>query len=501
MLNITFRNEAQETFFNFTKRNSCFSGGYGNGKSYTGCQKILLLSLTFPGYRSVIARKTFKSLKSTTMATFFKLLPEGKKSEFIERHSEIDGITIFKNGSSILWMHLDEVNEMSLRGLEINSVLIDQAEEIDESVYLTLDARIGRWDQAKIPEHLLTPDYPRDSLGRPQAPSYMMILVNPDVEFHWVWRRYHPDSPEWKEKFHRTHDYVERGTDESMYTPDTIEQMKSRDPEWVARFFQGKWGVGEGSIHIVPPESVLHVSKEQLKNFLSKAALYRAMDHGDSAPTCCLWFGVFGGVHVCYREYYSPGQLISHHRRAISALSEGETYINNLADPAIFKKASQKHGGFWCVADEYVDPSIDAPRIAWNPADNNEFATRNRINEWLRKDPLLKNPFTGDIGCSKLLFIAKSSAHSDGVEHVIYQTRAQKRDLLDTINGKSIFSDERDKKVPDHAYDPLRYYVASHALGLKEPRKKYEPGTMGYARKMVKALHKSGYFNKHYGQG
>lgn len=497
MLNITFRNEAQEAFFNFTKRNSCFSGGYGNGKSFVGCQKILLLSLTFPGYRSVIARKVYRALKSTTMATFFKLLPDGKKSELIERHSDLDGVTVFKNGSEIIWMHLDEVDEMSLRGLEINSVLIDQAEEIGESVYLTLDARIGRWDQAKVPQELLTDDFPRDAMGRPQPPSYMMILVNPDVEYHWVWRRYHPDSPEWKEKYYKTHDYVERGTDESMYTPDTIEQMKSRDPEWVARFFQGKWGVGEGSIHIIPAQSILHVSKEQIKNFLNKAALYRAMDHGDSAPTCCLWLGVFGGVHVCYREYYSPGQLISHHRKAIAALSEGETYINNLADPAIFKKASQKNGGFWCVADEYMDPGLDAPRIAWNPADNNEFSTRNRINEWLRIDPSLKNPFTGEQGCAKLIFIARDPSHDYGVENVIIQTRSQKRELIDTINGKSIFSDERDKSIPDHAYDPLRYYVASHALGLWEPKKRYEPGTMGYARKVVKALKTSGYFNRY----
>lgn len=500
MLTIAFRNEAQETFFNFTKRNSCFSGGYGNGKSYTGCQKILLLSLTFPGYRTVIARKTYKSLKSTTMATFFKLLPDGKKSEFIERHSETDGITVFKNGSEILWMHLDEVNETSLRGLEINSVLIDQAEEIDESVYLTLDARIGRWDQAKVPPEILTEDFPRDAMGRPQPPSYMMVLVNPDIEYHWVWRRYHYDSPEWKAKYHATHDYVERGTDESMYTPDTIEQMKSRDPEWVARFFQGKWGIGEGSIHIISSKSILHVTAEQVKNFLSKAALYRSMDHGDSAPTCCLWFGVFGGVHVCYREYYSPGQLISYHRKAIVSLSTSETYMNNLADPAIFKKASQKNGGFWCVADEYTDHAIDAPPIAWNPADNNEHATRNRINEWLRVDPALKNPLTGEQGCPRLLFIARSEQHEFGVENVIHQVRAQKRELLDTINGKSIFSDERDKNVADHAYDPLRYYVASHSQGMREIRKKYEPGTMGYARKVVKALNKSGYFKEYYGR-
>src|SRR5215831_4561461 len=133
-LNIQFRNPEQERYYWATARNQCYSGGFSNGKTFCACLKTSSLLLTFPNYRLVIAREKYVDLKKTTMQTMFKILPP----EVIKSHSLQDGITILKNGSTIFWMHLDSFDEQSLRGLEINSVLIDQAEEIDENIYLVL---------------------------------------------------------------------------------------------------------------------------------------------------------------------------------------------------------------------------------------------------------------------------------------------------------------------------------------------------------------------------
>jgi hypothetical protein len=73
----------------------------------------------------------------------------------------------------------------------------------------------------------------------------------------------------------------------------------------------------------------------------------------------------------------------------------GEHYVRNIADPAVGIKNSQVRGGRWCVGDEYRDTRItDAKPINWELADNNEFATRNRVSELLREDPKFKNPYT-----------------------------------------------------------------------------------------------------------
>src|SRR6185503_15118451 len=59
------------------------------------------------------------------------------------------------------------------------------------------------------------------------------------------------------------------------------------------------------------------------------------------------------------------------------------------ADPSMFFKTMQKYGGRWSFADEYSDREIHhgfSPDTAldWYPADNDEFGTRNLINEYLR---------------------------------------------------------------------------------------------------------------------
>ena len=209
--------------------------------------------------------------------------------------------------------------------------------------------------------------------------------------------------------------------------------------------------------------------KDEWADIKRKGNLFRVFDHGDASPTCCLWVAAYNGVYIFYREYYVPNQVISYHRKSIFELSEGESYSGNYSDPSIFNKASQKQGGFWSVADEYLTNDIKAPSIAWIPADNNEFATRNRINELLRSGNF-KHPITGEAGPG-IYFIKKSQEWPSGCFHSINQLQAQRRKLLGYIDGKSVYTDDREEVV-DHAYDPIRYFVAMHGRGNAEPERK-----------------------------
>jgi len=443
------------------------------------------------------------------METFFAQLEGGKSSPYIESHNETDAITRFKNGSVVFWIHLDTANENNLRGKEVNLALIDQAEEIDENIYLTLNSRVGRWAHAKVPDYMNPEDFPTDSYGKPRPPSYMMILVNPDYEYHWVWRRYHYDSVEWQQKYRDSHDYIECGTDRAAYDSETLRELESHDAEWQHRFFQGKWGISSGAIHNVHADSILTVRQDWLENLLNKSALYRSLDHGEAAPTSCTWWACYKGQHFCYREYYMPKQVISYHRREIDALGEftindgvttrkvREQYVATVADPQIFKKTSQKNGAFWTVAQEYLDKSIDGPPFLCIPADNNELGTRNRINELLQPSVTFTNPLTNESGGRGIYFINPIAGTNYGCFHVVQQTKQQKRKILDTINGKAIYSDDRDDAIEDHSYDTLRYYIAHHAKQMKPPILKPGPGTYGHMMDTMKALKKTGYFKRY----
>ena len=511
-LKFRFSSPTAEKFFNDSKRNQCWNSGYGAGKTYTACQKALALLCKFPGYRIAIGRYSSVELKRTTMQTFFKVCPPELYSEEYGGH-RVDslGYCDLFNKSRVYWMHFDQYDESALRSLELNSALIDQAEEIPESVYLTLDSRVGRWDNVEIPPDLLkvNTNWPMNAFtGKPMAPAYHMILINPPDEgiFHWSWQRFHPDSPEHQEKYKNSHSYFQSASSENKaLPPENLATMMTRDQEWVRRYVYGEFTRGAGAIHDISPESILEtdpdskspfkVSQKFIEEIIKKGNLGRSLDHGATAPTCCLWWSAFKQYYINYREYYVPDKTISYHRANITKLSESEIYSSNVADPDIFKKHLEKYGGFWTVADEYRDQRLEAPTLLWNPADNNEFATRNRINELLRVDPDLVHPVTGEKGSPRLFFIKRSNYYPQGCVNVIKEISSQKKMLLDTINGKPVYSDERDKKVTDHAYDSARYYCASHLGPITEAPKKYKPNSFEAVRRRIKALKASEYFD------
>lgn len=450
---------------------------------------------TFPKYRSLIAREVYKDLRETTMKTFFKICPE----QFIETHDVTNGITVLKNKSTVLWRHLDEFDEQSLRGLEINSGLIDQAEESHEGIFLVLDSRIGRWDQAEVPQDVQNAytkqtglPWPTNRAGKPRVPNFFDILCNPDNTFHWIYRRFHPDSLERQPSYF----FVEAATDESMNDPDTIKQMLNRDPEWVDKYFRGKWGASPAQIHHLNSMSIIDPTQfAAFDSFLEdmvgsskhggRAALFRSMDHGDTSPTCCLWVAAYKGVYVFYREYYTPNQLISFHRQSIHDLSGDEIYSGNYADPSIFRKEGNKEGRFWTVADEYLTSELAAPPITWLPADNNELATRNRINELLKPSARFRHPITGESPAPGVYFIRRGDTYPYGCHNSIVQLSSQRRELLGSENGRSVYSDDRDPKVTDHAYDPVRYFISMHGVEPRGIKRQPPPNSFAYFNRLL----------------
>lgn len=406
------------------------------------------------------------------MQTFLKMCP----TELITAHNEQDGITVFVNGSMIWWLHLDKVDENTLRGIEPNSILVDQAEEIKEAVYHVLDGRLGRWDGAIVPQDLIErfPYWPRKN-DRYIAPSYFMLACNPDTEFHFIYRMYHPNSLERDSSFF----FVEGEWDPELGSEESYAQALKRDPEWIAKYVKGKWGSSSASIHHIDPLSILDYNPSLLEQILSKGNLNRVLDHGSTAPTACGWFAALKGVYIAYREYYVENKRISYHRRAIGDLSGPEEYTADYADPSIFDKASQAKGGLFSVADEYLDSDLDGQPISWLKADNNEFATRNRINELLAPSSKFKHPLTGESPAPGLYFIKSSDEYPNGCKEMIRQLGAQRKVLLGSIDGKSIYGDDRDESIVDHAYDIVRYYVSMH--GTQPAREMRRPPRQSFA--------------------
>lgn len=504
-------------------------GAYNSAKTVTFCLKMLFVADLFPGYRWAVGRKIWDELRKTTMSSFFKFCPRAAWEPH-GRRSDTEKILELNNGSSFIWMHLDDPDTLTLvRGLEINGFLLDQVEELYEEIFTALLPRLGRWDRVTVPDaivqqHIAATNSPwpwvHPETKKLMPPSYALLTANPDHELHWMYPRFDDEDPAHHEKriliehdrptcpnVHENlagacecgrllftgkmarpgervsyHDLGYKMIGLSAYdnkyaTRQSLQEMEAQDETWKSRFLWGKKGITEGQIHQVRPESILEPSEGVLNHILYHCTLHRAMDHGDSAATCVLWFAVDADGNVFFfREYYMPNKLISEHRQNVYGLSRHESYKLQLADPAIFSPSMQKNNQRWSVAQEYAD-CANYPRetaIFWQKGDNDEFGTRNRISEYLRPSGFWQmengeprevpriHPITKERGLwPRLFFVKRTTDYPNGCDQLLRQLKSQRREKIGTDNGKPIFADDRDMKIPDHAYDPLRYAMAS----------------------------------------
>lgn len=433
-------NDVQESFIWNTKRESMFDGGVGNGKTTGGIARLLILAKEFPGSRWVVARQTYKTLMSTTRKTFDKFCP----SEWIKR--DVKESTIFQNDSEILWMHLDEMSEGDLRSLEINGAFLSQAEEIHPEMWEFMDSRVGRWNRPewKVP-----------------CPAYIWGECNPNGH-DWIYFRFHPDVI--SDHPDRAYFFGATGINKEMLdknSPGYYNMLMAKPETWKRRWVYGSRDIFEGAIH---PDFKREVHVYDADRFdpydsCNIKSCWGWMDYGLSAPTCLLISASSSdNFHFITSEYYkrsTPGRTITirEHAAAIQKIMRDNRYSvrGTYADPSIFFESTRdRRTTVTSVCQEYRECGLYLQR-----ADNNEIASISNLQELMHIDPKLRNPVTGQQG-SPRLFI--SSRCTNLVDQIQLQRHAETRNPL---TGDKEFTEERAMGIPDHAYDPLRYFANS----------------------------------------
>lgn len=465
-------------------------GGFNSGKTSAAILHMLALCDNFPGYKVAVLRKTFKDLSLTTRPSFDQWIDP--KRVKVSNAQEV----VLDNGSSFVFHHLDSPNSATvLRGLEINGAILDQAEQMQERTFTILLGRLGRWKGARVPKWVLNSydgEWPwKNRNGQPVPPISCILTANPtedgDPELHWLWQRFSPESKAWQEKWSKQgyRQILMPTTGNKFASEQNVELLLQQDEDYVRRYVKGEWVRSKGHLFRLDESSILDYSPELISFIENTCLLGRVLDHGDSAPTCCLWYGVDQFHNIFFwQEYYQPGITedgkefnVADHRRAITQLSRPLTFRINLADASIFDKTRNISGYTrrqqrWSVADEYMDRKIinEDTTIAWTPADKNEALSRQRLSQYLRLDVKHRHPITGDIGAPHVYFIKQSDDHPHGCDHAIREIRNAKRLVVGENDGKPIYSDERDPSIPDHALDCVRYVVNSHPMPASAPR-------------------------------
>ncbi len=152
--------EALMILYDRTTKYPLFGGGAGGGKSWIGCEWELAMCLNFPGVRYFMGRDQLKSLKETTVKTFFKVAKDHGVSDTFRFYDHYSAIR-FTNGSEISLLDLqylpsDPLFER-LGSTEYTGGFIDEGGEIHFNAFDTLKSRVGRHlnEQYDIPRKLL----------------------------------------------------------------------------------------------------------------------------------------------------------------------------------------------------------------------------------------------------------------------------------------------------------------------------------------------------------
>jgi len=303
---------AQKAFMESLDSELLYSGAFGAGKSRVGCEKGMFLSLLYPGNVGVIIRKTFTSLRITTMQTWERDVCPPEYGIMNKQNHEYT----FTNGSKVYFIGLDDPQKIG--SLEVGWIFIDEAIELDEEDYTML---LGRLRLNNVPFRQI------------------FCATNPASNVHWLY----------------LHAYVnkqmrvfESDALKNIYTPaDYKARLEKFKGIYRDRYVLGKWVGAEGTVY-----DCFDYNKHVIEPFTIPAnwIRYRAIDFGYTNPFVCLWFAQaphdskYKGYYV-YREIYMSQRTAEQHAKHIVQLTGKEIIRCTFADWAAGDRATiEMHG-------------------------------------------------------------------------------------------------------------------------------------------------------------
>jgi len=124
-----------------------FGGGAGGAKSVLGCYWAAKMCMKYPGIRGVMGRAILKTLRETTLNSFFWAMDQQNlKNGYHFKYNAQSNIISFITGSEILLKDLysypSDPNFDELGSLEITFAFVDECNQVTEKAWNILKSRI-----------------------------------------------------------------------------------------------------------------------------------------------------------------------------------------------------------------------------------------------------------------------------------------------------------------------------------------------------------------------
>ncbi len=252
-------------------------GAIGGGKTKTLVGLVIWFAQRHPGCKIGVGRKDFNDLRDTFYADFAKMCPPGYiklPAKGLTDRLEAAHKVVCHNGSEVHFLELKDVT--GKLGLEFDLIVIEQAEEIDERTYATMEGRLRTgidihtfiprvmalganpnpgftktlfYDNGKRPRHLegtAIPEIDDPSETEEDRALLRSMGVAPSkiIDPAWLERYRHP-------YYHYLHFLPKHNVDLMRKNPHYVTDLQSRFPmSWVKRYLLGDWDIAvEGAIY------------------------------------------------------------------------------------------------------------------------------------------------------------------------------------------------------------------------------------------------------------
>lgn len=256
-----------------TTKEVLYGGAAGGGKSALGVLWLIEQSQTYPGTRWLMGRSKLKTLKETTLNTFFELSSKLKLSGLYNFNSQT-GVITWNNGSEILLKDLysypADPNFDSLGSLEITGAFIDECNQISFKAWQIVTSRI----RYKLNEYNLTPK----------------ILGTCNPAKNWTYSKFY--IPTSNGTINDTRKFIQSlPTDNPNLPPSYLDSLLALDENSKQRLYYGNWEFDNDPARLIDFDKIQNIFTN---DFVDSGDMFISADiarYGSDKMVILVWSG------------------------------------------------------------------------------------------------------------------------------------------------------------------------------------------------------------------
>lgn len=304
--------EKQRKFLADHHKYVAYGGARGGGKSYAVQYESIINSAKYPGYKSLIVRKTYPELVANHIKPMTKVLKcNAPRGERFASYNDAKKEITFPNGSQILFRYCDKDKDADrFQGTECDALYIDEATQQSEERVKKLTACVR---------------------GVNDYPKLIRYTCNPGGEGHgWV-KRLFLDRQFNEGEIPEDYSFIPASVYDNKpllkAQPDYIRQLEALPPRLRDMWLYGNWDIFEGQffedLRLEPDMIKAHEAgcTETDREALRRQGLWchaidsfeipkgwkimRSYDFGYGKPFSCGWWAIdYEGVMYRILELY-----------------------------------------------------------------------------------------------------------------------------------------------------------------------------------------------------